>query len=160
MDNTAMIAMSGGVDSAVAAYLTLQEGFSCLGATMRLHDDFHGAEDAQQVAQRLGIPLHILDFHEEFRTQVMDDFVRCYEQGLTPNPCVVCNRKLKFGVLLDTAETLGCSHIVTGHYARIRQEKGRFLLQKAVDTAKDQSYFLFRLGLRQVLLYFTMPGLS
>jgi len=150
MDNTAMIAMSGGVDSAVAAYLTLRDGFSCLGATMQLHAEFNGAEDAQQVARRLGIPLHILDFHEAFRSQVMDDFVRCYEQGLTPNPCVVCNRKLKFGVLLDAAEALGCHYIVTGHYARIRQEKGRYLLLKAADAAKDQSYFLYALTQAQL----------
>ena len=150
MERTAMIAMSGGVDSAVAAYLTLREGFACLGATMRLHESFGGTEDAQAVADRLGIPLHILDFQEAFCSLVMDDFVRCYEQGLTPNPCVVCNRKLKFGALLDAAKDLGCSHIVTGHYARIRQENGRFLLQKAVDTAKDQSYFLYALTQAQL----------
>ena len=146
----AMIAMSGGVDSAVAAYLTLQEGFTCLGATMQLHESFGGTEDAKAVADRLGIPLHILDFQAAFCSLVMDDFVRCYEQGLTPNPCVVCNRKLKFGVLLEAAEALGCSHIVTGHYARIRQENGRFLLQKAADIAKDQSYFLYALTQEQL----------
>lgn len=146
----AMIAMSGGVDSAVAAYLTLQEGFTCLGATMRLHECFGGTEDAKAVAYRLGIPLHILDFQAAFCSLVMDDFVRCYEQGLTPNPCVVCNRKLKFGVLLEAAEALGCSHVVTGHYARIRQENGRFLLSKAADAAKDQSYFLYALNQAQL----------
>ena len=146
----AMIAMSGGVDSAVAAYLTLQEGFACLGATMQLHQGFGGTEDAQAVADRLGIPLYVLDFQAAFCSLVMDDFVRCYEQGLTPNPCVVCNRKLKFGALLDAAKDLGCSHIVTGHYARIRRENGRFLLHKAVDAAKDQSYFLYALTQEQL----------
>ena len=128
MEQQALIAMSGGVDSAVAAYLTQQAGFSCVGATMHLHGEFTGVEDARQVAGRLGMPFHVLDFQKEFCSLVMDDFVTCYEQGLTPNPCVVCNRKLKFGLLLTAAEALGCSCTVTGHYARIRQENGRYVL--------------------------------
>ena len=106
MEHTALIAMSGGVDSAVAAYLTRQAGFSCVGATMHLHGEFTGTEDARQVAERLGMPFHVLDFQAEFRSLVMDDFVTCYERGLTPNPCVVCNRKLKFGLLLAAAAVI------------------------------------------------------
>ena len=150
MEQTALIAMSGGVDSAVAAYLTQQAGFSCVGATMHLHGEFTGVEDARQVAGRLGMPFHVLDFQKEFCSLVMDDFVTCYEQGLTPNPCVVCNRKLKFGLLLTAAEALGCSCTVTGHYARIRQENGRYVLCKAADEAKDQSYFLYALTQAQL----------
>ena len=147
MENKALIAMSGGVDSSVAAWLALQEGFSCMGATMLLHDaDTSGAQDAEAVAQRLGMAFHILDYTDTFRKCVMEDFVRSYESGLTPNPCVVCNRYLKFGALLEAARNLGCSHIVTGHYARVCQKNGRWLLKKAADAAKDQSYFLYALA--------------
>ena len=146
-----MIAMSGGVDSSVAAWLTQQAGFSCIGATMRLLPHQSGdVSDAQTVADRLNIPFHVLDFTTEFHRDVMEDFVRCYESGLTPNPCVVCNRKLKFGALLEAARDLGCNYIVTGHYARIAEEKGRFLLKKAADPAKDQSYFLYALTQAQM----------
>ena len=142
----ALVAMSGGVDSSVAAWLTQQAGFSCVGATMWLLQHQSGdVSDARAVADRLGMPFHVLDFIDEFRQDVMEDFVRCYEAGLTPNPCVICNRKLKFGHLLEAAMELGCDYIVTGHYARVAEENGRFLLKKAADTAKDQSYFLYAL---------------
>ena len=147
----AMIAMSGGVDSSVAAWLTQQAGFSCVGATMQLLDRSGSeADDARAVAQRLGMPFHILDMRQAFRQDVMEDFVRCYEAGLTPNPCIVCNRRLKFGRLLDAAAELGCDYIVTGHYARILEENGRFHLAKAADPAKDQSYFLYSLNQHQL----------
>ena len=154
----ALVAMSGGVDSSVAAYLTLQDGFQCIGGTMRLFDKESAcdlsvdARDAKEVADRLGFPFFMFDFREEFRQQVMDDFVRCYESGLTPNPCIVCNRRLKFDRLLRQAQELGCDYIVTGHYAKIRQDQntGRFLLTKAVDKAKDQSYFLYSLTQEQL----------
>ncbi len=151
MGHRAMIAMSGGVDSSVAAWLTQQAGYSCIGATMRLLPWAQtDAADARAVAHRLGMDFHLLDMSREFQQDVMEDFVRCYEAGLTPNPCVVCNRKLKFGHLLDAALALGCAYIVTGHYARIAEENGRCLLKKAADTAKDQSYFLY--GLTQAQL--------
>ena len=151
MDKKVLIAMSGGVDSSVAAWLALQEGFSCLGATMQLHDTgSSGTADAEAIARRLGMDFYVLDFKETFQQAVMDDFVRCYEQGLTPNPCVVCNRRLKFGALLDAAKDLGCEYIVTGHYARICQKNGRWLLRKAADSAKDQSYFLYALTQEQL----------
>ena len=147
----AMIAMSGGVDSSVAAWLTQQAGFSCVGATMQLLDGSGSeAADARAIAQRLGMPFHILDMRQAFRQDVMEDFVRCYEAGLTPNPCIVCNRRLKFGRLLDAAAELGCEYIVTGHYARILEENGRFHLAKAADPAKDQSYFLYSLNQHQL----------
>ncbi len=150
----ALIAMSGGVDSSVAAYFAGQAGFSCIGATMQLHPDDASRQiaDARSVAERLGIPFYDWDFRDEFRQYVMDAFVRSYENGLTPNPCVVCNRHLKFGRLLDKAKELGCGHIVTGHYARIKHDAstGRWVLQKAVDEAKDQSYFLYSLTQEQL----------
>ncbi len=146
--STALIGMSGGVDSSVAAYLMLQKGYRCHGATMRLFENTD--EDAAAVCRRLGIPFHVLDNREIFRETVMADFVRCYEAGLTPNPCILCNRTIKFGLFLRQALELGCDCIVTGHYARIRQENGRYLLYKAADTAKDQSYFLYSLTQEQL----------
>lgn len=148
----ALIAMSGGVDSSVAAYLTQNKGVVCIGATMKLHPTPLQSEDAAAVARRLDIPFHVLDFQKEFRQYVMDAFVRDYENGLTPNPCVVCNQKLKFGYLMDGATELGCDYVVTGHYARVAQvtATGRWVLKKALDEGKDQSYFLY--GLTQAQL--------
>lgn len=150
----ALVAMSGGVDSSVAAYLAGQAGFSCIGATMQLHPDDASQQiaDARSVAERLGIPFYIWDFRKDFRRHVMDSFIRSYETGLTPNPCVVCNRHLKFGRLMDKAIELGCDYVVTGHYARITQDAstGRWVLQKAVDESKDQSYFLYSLTQKQL----------
>ena len=153
---TALIGMSGGVDSSVAAYLTQQEGFSCIGATMRLYANqaeepestccsLDDVEDARSVAYRLGMPFYVFNFSADFQKRVMDAFVRCYETGLTPNPCIECNRHLKFDRFLHRAKELGCEYIVTGHYARITENGGRFLLRKAVDEAKDQTYFLYTL---------------
>ncbi len=146
----ALIAMSGGVDSSVAAYLTAKAGFSCIGAMMHLHEILDTG-DAQAVADRLGMPFHVLDMTARFREAVMADFTHAYEAGYTPNPCIVCNRELKFGSLLDAALDLGCDTIVTGHYARIvRSENGRSLLYKAADLPKDQSYFLYSLSQHQL----------
>ena len=163
----ALIAMSGGVDSTVAAYLAEQAGYACVGATMRLYESPNSrtnhALDAEQVAQRLGMPFYLLDFQEEFRCHVMDAFVTDYENGLTPNPCVVCNRRLKFGALLERALELGCDYVVTGHYARIVQnpENGRWMLRKAVDESKDQSYFLYGLTQEQLAhVLFPLGGLT
>lgn len=149
----ALVAMSGGVDSSVAAFLTLQAGYPCVGATMQLADMATDAiADAACVASHLGIAHHVFDFTELFQKAVIKPFIQCYEQGGTPNPCICCNRHIKFDALLQAALTLGCSHIVTGHYARIRHDEatGRYLLYKATDLAKDQSYFLSRLSQEQL----------
>lgn len=147
----ALIGMSGGVDSSVAVHLMMRAGFDCIGGTMLLHDSTpDAAQDAEAVAARLGIPFYVFDLSERFRKAVMDDFVGCYEQGLTPNPCIVCNRYLKFGAFLDIAREMGCDCVVTGHYAKIEEENGRFLLKKAADEAKDQTYFLYTLTQEQL----------
>ncbi len=145
----ALIGMSGGVDSSVAVYLMKCAGFDCVGATMELY--CVDPTDAKAVAQRMEIPFHIFDFSHEFQAKVMDHFAQSYRDGLTPNPCVQCNRHLKFGAFLDKAKELDCDCIVTGHYARIaRLENGRFCLQKAVDEAKDQTYFLYTMTQEQL----------
>lgn len=154
----ALIAMSGGVDSSVAAFLTAQDGYCCIGGTMLLYDsgDSCGSSaaiaDARNVADRLGMPFHVFSFTDEFEACVISDFVSCYEKGLTPNPCVCCNRHLKFSAFLEKARQLDCQCMVTGHYARIRKDEisGRLLLCKAADTAKDQSYFLYALSQEQL----------
>ena len=154
----ALIGMSGGVDSSVAAFLTQQAGYDCIGATMRLFSNdvlgedqqstccsLDDVEDAKSVARRMGMPHYTFNFQDTFRETVMDKFVRCYERGDTPSPCIDCNRYLKFGALLRRARELGCQYVVTGHYAQIHQdpESGRYLLYKAADRAKDQTYFLY-----------------
>ncbi len=154
----ALIAMSGGVDSSVAAWLTQQQGCRCYGATMRLYDNesigqcgYHTCcsqqdiEDAAEVAFRLDILYEVLDYTEEFRREVMEKFVRVYAAGGTPNPCIDCNRTMKFSRLLAAARAKGLDCIVTGHYARIQYDpaRGRWLLKKALDAAKDQSYVLY-----------------
>lgn len=144
----ALIGMSGGVDSSVAAYLTMQMGYDCIGATMQLWSDV--SADAKHVADRLGIPFLQFDLKENFLGCVVDPFIRCYEEGLTPNPCIECNRHLKFGEFLNKATQLGCDKIVTGHYARILFENGRWQLKKAADESKDQTYFLYRLTQHQL----------
>lgn len=148
----ALIAMSGGVDSSVAAYLAIQKGFDCIGGTMILCQTQEDIADAEAVAHRLCIPFYTFDARLPFRTTVQEPFVQSYEAGETPNPCILCNRQLKFGYLLNRAKELGCSFVVTGHYARIRQDKetGRWLLLKAADSSKDQSYFLSTLTQEQL----------
>ena len=157
--------MSGGVDSAVAAYLTQQAGFDCIGVNMRLYDNapdldcytnsccsLEDVEDARSVARRLGMPFYAFNFKADFREKVIDRFVQCYECGLTPNPCIECNRHLKFDHLLRRGIELGCDYVVTGHYAQIRQDErtGRYILYKASDNSKDQSYVLYSLTQHQL----------
>ena len=153
-----LIAMSGGVDSSVAAFLMKEQGCECIGATMKLfHNEDIGVsrtktccsledvEDARLVALRLGIPYYAFNFSDDFKGQVIDRFISSYERGATPNPCIDCNRYLKFERLYERARILGCDAIVTGHYARIEQENGRWLLKKSLDESKDQSYVLYSL---------------
>ena len=141
----ALIAMSGGVDSSVAAYLMTQQGFDCSGATLRMWGDSSDSiRDAGAVAASMNMPFHVWDAEAPFRSSVIDRFICDYESGLTPNPCMVCNLYMKFGFLLDKALEMGCDLVVTGHYAQIRRDEktGRYLLCKAADRAKDQTYFL------------------
>ena len=159
----AMIAMSGGVDSSVAAQLMLDAGYQCMGATMRLYDGENPetpnsccsedhAEDARSVARKLGIPFHVFNCKAEFDEKVIRNFISCYEMGLTPNPCIQCNRHLKFDHMLRLAQTLGYDYLVTGHYARVCYDDatGRYLLKKAADPAKDQSYVLYCINQEQL----------
>lgn len=152
-----LIAMSGGVDSSVAAYLMQQKGFTCGGATMLLCKDLPGCtpeepKDAQLIAHKLGMDFHVLDCTDAFRKKVVDAFIASYETGETPNPCICCNQALKFGVLLEKALSLGYDHIATGHYAVIKKDpvSGRYLLYRAADSSKDQSYFLAGLSQHQL----------
>ncbi|MCI6995589.1 MAG: tRNA 2-thiouridine(34) synthase MnmA [Eubacterium sp.] len=165
MKKKAVIAMSGGVDSSVAAYLMKERGYECIGATMKLYqnDDvgipkeqsccsLDDVEDARQVAQTLDMPFYVLNFSDRFREDVIDRFVSAYENGRTPNPCVDCNRYLKFEKLFTRVKELDFDYVVTGHYAQIvyDEEKQRYLLKKAVDPAKDQSYVLYSLTQEQL----------
>lgn len=159
-----LVAMSGGVDSSTAAYLLLHDGFDCAGATMRLCDNallgdressccsLDDVEDARSVAYRLGMRFYVFNHTDQFREKVVDEFVRCYETGGTPNPCIDCNRYLKFDILLHKALTLGYDAIATGHYAKIKKDTatGRHLLYKAADQNKDQTYFLACLTQQQL----------
>ncbi len=150
-----LVAMSGGVDSSVTAYLLQNQGYECIGATMKLYNNedinvtghtccsLDDVEDARDVAFRLGIPHYVFDYSAEFEDEVMRPFVEEYEAGRTPNPCIECNRRMKFSRLLERAEDLGCDYIATGHYARIEQSHGRWSLRRGLDPKKDQSYVLY-----------------
>lgn len=157
---TVVVAMSGGVDSSVAAALLLEQGYRVIGMTMKTYDfdDVGGnvqnetsccglgaIHDARAVAGKLGIPHYVVDFREPFTEHVINNFVAEYLNGRTPNPCVICNREIKWGALLKKAEALGASKIATGHYARVRRDvaRDRMVLSRAVYDAKDQSYALW-----------------
>ncbi len=157
-----LAAMSGGVDSTVAALLLLREGHDVVGGTALLFD---GADvsAAQKQARDLGIPHHVFDLRKAFRENVMEPFAAIYGRGETPNPCVLCNRTIKFGALLEEALALGCDAVATGHYARLRYDSGsgRQLLLRGVDPAKDQSYFLAGLTQAQLSkILFPLGGLT
>ena len=136
-----LMAMSGGVDSSAAALMLKEQGWEVVGVTMLLHDDYD-PDDARAVAEKLGIEFHVLDLRREFKEIIIDQFVSKYKQGLTPNPCVDCNREIKFGLLWENALKLGCRAMATGHYARIECRGSKARLLKANFAAKDQSYFL------------------
>jgi tRNA-specific 2-thiouridylase len=149
-----VVAMSGGVDSSVAAALLVEQGYDVVGLMLRLWAEQGGAanrcctpdavQDARRVADRLGIPFYVRDYKDVFRATVVDFFIDGYAQGVTPNPCIVCNRDIRFDRLLNEAMSLGGDYLATGHYARVRQtEAGAYQLLKGIDPAKDQSYMLY-----------------
>ncbi|GHV60857.1 tRNA-specific 2-thiouridylase MnmA [Bacteroidia bacterium] len=157
------MAMSGGIDSSVSALLLLEQGYELVGVTYRTFDNIsHGCMEkekgccsvdslfeAKRMAEQLGFPHHIIDLREEFKQQVISNFIDEYLQGRTPNPCVICNSTIKWGRLIETAAEMGCDYIATGHYARIGQTSGqaggRYFLKKGIDVTKDQTYFLWML---------------
>lgn len=148
-----MIALSGGVDSSVAAYLLKKQGFDCIGAAMSLFEkESADIADAQSVCDKIGIPFKVFDFKKEFKSFVIDNFVKAYARGETPNPCVFCNKSLKFSEMLKKADENNCRLLATGHYARVEFDKAsdKYLLKKAADPSKDQSYVLYMLTQRQL----------
>ncbi len=165
MAEKAIIAMSGGVDSSVAAQLMLDAGYECVGATMKLFSNedagipkektccsLDDVMDAQAVAARLGMLHYVFNFSDRFERDVMADFAHAYEIGATPNPCIECNRHLKFDAMVDRMKIMEFDYVVTGHYARVEfdENRGRYLLKKAVDDTKDQSYVLYTLTQEQL----------
>lgn len=163
MAKKALIAMSGGVDSSVAAFLCKENGLECTGCTMKLYNNddagvpedhsccsLSDVEDARSVAFRLGMPYYVFNFSDEFKEKVIDNFIDSYINGRTPNPCIECNHHLKFSKLYNRAATLSCDYVVTGHYARIEKEGDKYLLKKGLDESKDQSYVLYRMTQEQL----------
>lgn len=166
-----MIGMSGGVDSSVAAYLLKQQGYDCIGVTMKLHDGMEqtdgsccaleDAEDAKSVCRKMGIPHYTFNFTEDFDRDVIAPFAAEYEAGRTPNPCISCNRHLKFERLWQRARELGCDFLATGHYAQIVRQDGLYRLKMAADAEKDQSYVLYFLSQEQLShTLFPLGGLT
>ena len=169
-----MVAMSGGVDSSVAAWLLQQQGYDCIGVTMKLYDNetvgrkghtccsLDDVEDARAVARKLGIPYYVFNFSPAFDRMVLQKFAATYAQGGTPNPCIDCNRYLKFGQLLQRAKELDIHYIATGHYASIVQDPstGRRALRKAADPDRDQTYVLASMTQEQLFrTLFPLGGL-
>lgn len=163
MNEKALVAMSGGVDSSVAAALMCQNGYECIGVTMKLHSGsvperegscctLADTEDARSVSCKLGMKYYVFNFTDDFENTVIERFINAYENGETPNPCIDCNRFMKFEKLYDRAKILGCDKVATGHYARIEYDESskRYLLKKSKNKAKDQTYVLYFLSQEQL----------
>lgn len=168
MKKRVLVAMSGGVDSSVVAALLKERGYECIGVNMRLWTppgfdeeerlagrgccSLAAADDARRVADKLGIPFYVLNFREPFREKVVDYFIAEYRRGRTPNPCIACNRYMKFDLLLKKALELEADYVATGHYARIEynEDRGRWCLKKSADPSKDQTYTLYNLTQKQL----------
>ncbi len=148
---TAAVALSGGVDSATAAHLLQQQGFSVIGLHLRLTDQLP-SPTVKAVADWLKIPLTIIDLRSQFQKSVIDYFLTNYQKGYTPNPCIQCNKRIKFGFLFKKARTLGADYLATGHYIQLIKSRGqqKYYLSKAKDQSKDQSYFLYNLSSQQL----------
>ena len=155
-----LVAMSGGVDSSVAALLMKQKGYEVVGAFIKCYnnskDNFQGCnwqeerEMAKQIADKLGIKLLTFDFEKEYHKLVIDEMFKLYKKGITPNPDVDCNEKIKFPMLINALKKTGCDFLVTGHYARIKKQGNKFILLRAKEELKDQSYFLYRLSQKEL----------
>ena len=163
MKKKVVIGMSGGVDSSVAAYLLKEKGYEVIGIMMKLSPDnpdyeeneggccsISAANDARRVADVLGIPFYVMNFKDAFKTNVIDNFIDEYMAGRTPNPCIVCNKNIKFKEFLRKAKALGADYIATGHYAKIEKCDDRFVLKKSEDDKKDQTYALYTLNQEQL----------
>jgi len=171
-----VVGMSGGVDSSLAVALIKKEGYDVIGVTFRMWPkeecgtsskraccSLEAVTRARAVSEDFGIPYYVVDFSSDFKKYVIDYFCSEYLKGQTPNPCVICNQKIKFGCMLDKARSLGASYVATGHYARIGRDKsnGRYLLKEGADKSKDQSYFLFNLSQAQLKhAIFPLGGLT
>ena len=160
-----VVGMSGGVDSSVAAYLLKEQGYDVIGVTMQIWQEedactleheggccgLSAVEDARRVANQLGIPYYVMNFRKEFQENVIDYFVKEYRQGRTPNPCIACNRYVKWESMLHKSLAIGADYIATGHYAKIeRLENGRYALRRSVSVRKDQTYALYNLTQEQL----------
>lgn len=150
--NRVLLGMSGGVDSTVAAYLLKEQGYEVVGATMKLWvpEDVENTAiaDAKKMADKLGVEHHVIDLENKFRETVVEHFIDGYYNGITPNPCVFCNKHIKFDLMFKVADELGCKYVATGHYSRIvkNDETGKFELIRAVTDKKDQSYMMYNLN--------------